>query len=62
MFRRVPRIRLRRDDHTGVLIGAGGERRADWLMTLAREPIDNSSARRAIDCTREDASGSYNCL
>ncbi len=29
----VNRIRLwplRRDDHSGVLIGAGGERRSDW--------------------------------
>ncbi len=33
MFRRVNRIRLwplRRDDHSGVLIGAGGPRRSDW--------------------------------
>ncbi len=30
----VNRIRLwplRRDDHSGVLIGAGGERRSDWV-------------------------------
>ncbi len=33
MFRRVNKIHLwslRRDDHLGVLIGAGGTRRSDW--------------------------------
>ncbi len=35
--RRVNRIRLwplRRDDHSGVLIGADGERRSDWSVRV----------------------------
>ncbi len=37
MFRRVNRIRLwplRRDEHSGVLIGAGGTRRFDWPVRV----------------------------
>ncbi len=37
---------LRRDDHSGVLIGAGGTRRPDWpARVLANyESIDNKTA------------------
>ncbi len=41
----VPRIRLwplRRDDHSGVLIGAGGERRSDWPAHV----LDNDESSR----------------
>ncbi len=39
---RVNRIRLwalRRDDHSGVLIGAGGERRSDWLAHVLANDV-----------------------
>ncbi len=44
------RIRLRRDDHSGALIGAGGRgvligQGACWLMTLARKSIDSPRAK-----------------
>ncbi len=50
----VNRIRLwplRRDDHSGVLIGASGQRRSDWPARLlandeARESIDSPRAKR----------------
>ncbi len=53
---------LRRDDHSGVLIGAGGERQSDWhcqrtcwLMTQARESIDSPHAKtdRLHACTHK---------
>ncbi len=50
----VNRIRLwplRRDDHSGVLIGTGGTRRKHENRSIA-------CARRAIDCTRAGTSGS----
>ncbi len=44
----VPKIHLwplRRDDLSGVLIGADGTRRFDWLQTLVHESIDSPRAR-----------------
>ncbi len=44
---------LRRDDHSGVLIGSIGTRRFDWpehVYASARESIDR--ARGAIDITQ----------
>ncbi len=38
----VYRIRLsplRRDDHSGVLIGAGGERRSDWATRVLANDV-----------------------
>ncbi len=38
----VKRIRirpLRRDDYSGVLIGAGGERRSDWLVHVLANSV-----------------------
>ncbi len=52
LFRRGNRIRLwqlRRDDHSGVLIGASGERRSDWpahvLANGVSTRIDRQPAR-----------------
>ncbi len=47
-------VPLRRDDHSGVLIGAGGTRRSDWparvLATDVSTRIDRQPARRtALD-------------
>ncbi len=51
----VTRIRLwplRRDDHSGVLIGAGGTRRSDWpVRALANDEnarIDRLHAQRDL--------------
>ncbi len=35
----VNRIRLWRDDHSGILIGAGRERRSDWPAQLLANDI-----------------------
>ncbi len=38
----VTRIRLRllrRDDHSGVLIGSGGERRSDWSVHVLANDV-----------------------
>ncbi len=66
----MTRIRLwplRRDYHSGVLIGAGGRRRSDWSAremanTGKHENRSIALARRAIDCTRVGASGSYSTI
>ncbi len=53
---------LRRDDRSGVLIGAGGTRRSDWLARVdcwrSREKRSIARVRGAIDCTRAGTSGS----
>ncbi len=52
----VYRIRLwplRRDDHSGVLIGAGGRRRSDWP---ARVLVNDVSMRIDRKPAREDQS------
>ncbi len=44
----VHRIRLRplrRDDHSGVLIGAGGERRSDWLAHVLANDVSRRIGR-----------------
>ncbi len=48
MFRRATRLcdrihlwPLRRDDHSGVLIGAGGRRRSDWPARVLAIDISN---------------------
>ncbi len=46
---------LRRDNHSGVLIGAGGERSSDWLAYVL---VNDVSARISIDCMREGTIGS----
>ncbi len=54
----VNRIRLwplRRDDNSGVLIGAGGKLRSDWPAHVLANDV---SMRRTIDCTRAGTSGS----
>ncbi len=51
---------VRHDDHSGVLIGAGEERRSDWPARVLPNH-DNRSitrVRRAIDCTRAEESHS----
>ncbi len=52
MFRRATRsvnkIRLwplRRDDHSGVLIGAGGERRSNWPAHVLVNDVNTIIAR-----------------
>ncbi len=32
---RIRLLSLRHDDHSGVLIGAGGTRRSDWLVRVS---------------------------
>ncbi len=44
---------LRRDDHSGVLIGAGEMRRSDRPARV----LANDVSTRAIDCTRAGTSG-----
>ncbi len=58
----VNRIRLwqlRRDDHSGILIGAGGERRSDWAAhVLANDVstrIDRQPAREERSIARVKA-------
>ncbi len=67
---RVNRIRLwpvRRDDHSGVLIGAGGTRRSDWqARVLANDVstrIDRFPAREERSIARvqvQEAASHYN--
>ncbi len=51
---------LRRDDHSGVLIGAGGTRRSDWPARVLVNDVSTriDRMRTAIDCTRAGTSGS----
>ncbi len=67
----VNRLRLRRDDHSGVLIGAGGERRSDWparvLANNLNTRIDRQFAReeRSVARVKGQVAASFyrtNCL
>ncbi len=49
---------LRRDNHSGVLIDAGGERRSDWLACVLVNDVSARISRRPIDCMREGTIGS----
>ncbi len=50
---------LRRDDHSGVLIGASEEQRSDWpAHVLEHGNRLIARARRLIDCTRVGTTGS----
>ncbi len=59
---------LRRDDHSGVLIGAGGERRSDWpVRVLANDlntRIDRQNVRkeRSIARVQGQVAASYYIL
>ncbi len=68
MFRRVNGIRLwplRRDDHSGVLIGAGWTRRSDWpARVLANDVstrIDRYSAREERSIARVQGQVAASC-
>ncbi len=43
---------LRRDDHSGVLIGAGGTRRPDWPARVLANDVSTKIDRRVIECAR----------
>ncbi len=44
---RIRLLPLRRDDHSGVLIGAGGEQRSDWPARVLANDVSTIDGPRA---------------
>ncbi len=59
----VNRIRLwplRRDDYSGVLIGADGERRSDWPARVLVNSVKPAREEGSIACVQGQMAASHN--
>ncbi len=49
---RIRLLALRRDDHSGVLIGTGGTRRSDWPARVLANDVSTRSSANVIRIDR----------